>query len=323
MKITAKAIQMTRTLTVLAAGAWMLVAVAPGSASADVCSQGVGIPPFLSAGAKPNLLFAIDNSGSMLDLAYTDKAAHTSTAGTTYQNTCFDEKYSYTDDGTAIDAEKEYAGYFDADTWYLWVEPLAWQTATAYAVDAIVSANGRLYRATTAGTSIGTAIDDDTAVTWEELGPNILNVWDNTQTYSTGDIVIYKGMLYKATAGVTPGGSETLFDDRDASDNLLWNRLDEGYFEEQSSEPCASPSYYYLNDPDGTAERKDLKITFDNTAAPTAVTCFGARGNVLNWLSASKFDIEKQVLTGGKFYGGYEARDNTGEVDNTDFTDIG
>jgi type IV pilus assembly protein PilY1 len=32
------------------------------------------------------------------------------------------------------------------------------------------------------------------------------------------------------------------------------------------------------------------------------VLAFAARGNFLNWLSASKFDIQKKVLTGGKVY---------------------
>lgn len=38
-----------------------------------------------------------------------------------------------------------------------------------------------------------------------------------------------------------------------------------------------------------------------NSASPPAVTTFQARGNFLNWLTASKLDLEKQALTGGKF----------------------
>ena len=34
---------------------------------------------------------------------------------------------------------------------------------------------------------------------------------------------------------------------------------------------------------------------------PKTVTKFVAEGNYLNWLSASKFDIQKQILTGGKY----------------------
>jgi type IV pilus assembly protein PilY1 len=36
----------------------------------------------------------------------------------------------------------------------------------------------------------------------------------------------------------------------------------------------------------------------------TAVSSFVAKGNYLNWLTASKFDIQKEILTGGKYSGG-------------------
>jgi type IV pilus assembly protein PilY1 len=45
-----------------------------------------------------------------------------------------------------------------------------------------------------------------------------------------------------------------------------------------------------------------LCVDFD-TATPAQVDKFAAKGNYLNWLSASKFDIEKEVLTGGKYDG--------------------
>ena len=38
----------------------------------------------------------------------------------------------------------------------------------------------------------------------------------------------------------------------------------------------------------------------DNTSTPKTITRFVAEGNYLNWLSSSKMDIEKWVLTGGK-----------------------
>jgi len=39
----------------------------------------------------------------------------------------------------------------------------------------------------------------------------------------------------------------------------------------------------------------------DNTTTPKTVTKFVAEGNYLNWLTASKFDIQKGILTGGKY----------------------
>lgn len=38
-----------------------------------------------------------------------------------------------------------------------------------------------------------------------------------------------------------------------------------------------------------------------NTSTPKTLTKFVAEGNYLNWLTSSKFDIQKHILTGGKF----------------------
>ncbi|MCI5119599.1 MAG: hypothetical protein D3908_00050 [Candidatus Electrothrix sp. AUS4] len=44
-----------------------------------------------------------------------------------------------------------------------------------------------------------------------------------------------------------------------------------------------------------------LCLTMEETVTPKKVTSFAARGNFLNWAMASKFDVEKKILTGGKF----------------------
>jgi len=44
-----------------------------------------------------------------------------------------------------------------------------------------------------------------------------------------------------------------------------------------------------------------LCITINEATNPQVVTAFAAKGNFLNWAAASKFDVEKKVLTGGKF----------------------
>ncbi len=66
---------------------------------AGVCSEGTGIPPFLSSGADANLLLLLDNSGSMLDMVYVDN-----------DNRCFDETY---------EVDFQYAGYFDSLVFYV------------------------------------------------------------------------------------------------------------------------------------------------------------------------------------------------------------
>jgi len=37
------------------------------------------------------------------------------------------------------------------------------------------------------------------------------------------------------------------------------------------------------------------------SGVPSKVNAFAARGNYLNWLTSSKLDVQKQILTGGKY----------------------
>lgn len=58
-----------------------------------------------------------------------------------------------------------------------------------------------------------------------------------------------------------------------------------------------------------------LCVIIDDSA--NSIAAFNASGNYLNWLTASKFDVEKQVLTGGKYVGGQliaESRGCVGEA---------
>lgn len=48
-------------------------------------------------------------------------------------------------------------------------------------------------------------------------------------------------------------------------------------------------------------------VSIDTSVVPHILTQFRATGKFLNWLSASKFDIEKQILTGGKYDGAAQA----------------
>ena len=45
-----------------------------------------------------------------------------------------------------------------------------------------------------------------------------------------------------------------------------------------------------------------LYVTIDETVNPHEITSFAATEDFLNWAASSKFDVEKKVLTGGKFY---------------------
>ncbi|WP_136795720.1 pilus assembly protein [Desulfosediminicola ganghwensis] len=294
---------------------------------AAVCGEGTGEPPFLASGSDANLLILIDNSGSMLDMAYVDNQTYTGTdyKGDTisYETSCLDKSYLLEDDGS-LDTAKSYAGYFEEDTLYKWSEVIPWQTGTIYASDTYVTSKGVLYQATcspvapaTACTSAGTSLENDTGLIWTEVDLTSVEEWSNSQNWAQNSLVSYDGMLFlsNGAAASSTNGSNSLYEDTDASGNLLWDKI-EGYFEEVGDasdsgvDACPSASYKAesaWND-DGTSKtRKDLQITYDDTKAPTAVTCFGASGKLLNWASASKIDIQKKILTGGKLSTGAEA----------------
>ena len=102
---------------------------------------------------------------------------------------------------------------------------------------------------------------------------------------------------------------------------MAWERVDEGFFRPTSAEPCTNPTYRYSVDDDTTSGRLELQVSFDNAETPTTVTCFAARGNILNWASASKLDIQKKFLPAVNFIPAMKNGMKNGNVDNTDTTD--
>lgn len=304
----------------------------PFGVQANVCSDGLGIPPFLSSGADPNLLLLLDNSGSMLDLAYIDE---------NNIGECVDNGYSST---------KQYAGLFDPDSWYRWVgSDRQWVSGRQYDLDDIVYDNGIFYRAksVTSNVSTGSNVESDTSASWEQA--HYIKTWTNGETYpqnsfvryneqlyysesggvasdsdttdgvtihgdvlewvavestwlnafvhAAGDIVSNKGMLYMAaTAGTSSGSSVT--DDS----GVTWSRLSDGSFQ-QENYTTVSDAASALDSLGGTAYRNDdIYLHVQSVSGtPSSVPAFAAKGNLLNWAAASKFDIQKEILTGGKY----------------------
>lgn len=304
----------------------------PVGARANVCQDGLGIPPFLSAGAEPNLLLLLDNSGSMLDLAYIDE---------NNIGECVDNGYTPT---------KQYAGLFDPDSWYKWVDSdRKWSSGTKYEVGAIVNSNGVFYRAesVTSNFSTGADIESDTSVTWEQVhyittwtngesypensfvryedqlyynesggvandsdtadGVTIQgdvlewvaveSTWLNAFAYAVGDIVSDKGMLYIAAAAGTSSGTGVADDT-----GVTWTRLSDGYFQQEEYR-TVSDAASALSGLAGSAYRnEDMYLHIQSVGGtPSSVPVFAAKGNLLNWAAASKFDIQKEILTGGKY----------------------
>jgi type IV pilus assembly protein PilY1 len=68
-------------------------------------------------------------------------------------------------------------------------------------------------------------------------------------------------------------------------------------FEEVTTFSCTAGAGQEAKSVTGT-----LCVIYANTS-PYAVSTFLASGNYLNWLTASKFDVEKRILTGGKYVG--------------------
>ena len=354
------------------------------NAEPDVCSRGTGLPPFLGSGVDPNLLLVLDNSGSMLDMAYIDDNSQ-----------CFDESY---------DTAKQYSGNFEMKSWYQWKGNPGnvdqWTTGTCYSDGEIVYGEGAFYAATCQenncdtnitdtntsldgcketrtylSESLTTAVviwDSPTAPEWnnsiaypvgsfvtynkqvykatsavdplqysvppsEDTGKThwtpVDYTWDGNKAYSDGDLVSFKGMIFEAEATIASGrGSASLFDDR-SSGVFPWKRLDEGYFEKIdniANDSCTDPSYSIQDVLQITLNNKGSKISGTTPLAADEVTCFRATGNFLNWASASKFDIQKKILTGGKYSAGYEVKKKAADgkeivddIDNTITTDTG
>ncbi|MCI5136220.1 MAG: hypothetical protein D3920_14395, partial [Candidatus Electrothrix sp. AW2] len=267
---------------------------------AGACGEGTGMPPFLSGGAEPNLLMLIDNSGSMLDPAYV-KDTDTDNP---YDSYCFDDSYNST---------TTYGGYFENDKWYVWVggtkpwnasgkdiinDPWVapWIDGETYYVGEIVYANGGLYKmvenASNSSSLSGVAhdstpedgfnIDHDEAITWSKVSQASV-VTSLTTPCTDNSMVAYNNSVYICKSNI-------------------WHRLEGGQFvqDDNATNVCSSA------DGDKFSLTGELCITVFSTAAGSgtvqnAVNAFAARGNLLNWVTASKFDIQKKILTGGKY----------------------
>ena len=90
---------------------WVAMSLNQPTAANSTCATGAAVPPFLAAGLDPNLLLMIDNSASMYDLAYVKPREE----GYCYDGTYTDGSNNLVESYSALN---DYAGYFDATTWY-------------------------------------------------------------------------------------------------------------------------------------------------------------------------------------------------------------
>jgi len=266
----------------------------PTVGSGQVCGKGVGVPPFLSSGSSANLMMVLDNSGSMLDPAYVDPVTQ-----------CFDETYT---------SLKTYAGYFEENSWYTWQSDgeqwnstatgsdswvAHWKQSEPYVVGDIVYANGGLYKAGTAGTSHdpnkddGYSITDDTGPQWIPISSKAITVISLATTCTDDDLVAYNNSVYICK-------------------DEQWIRLEGGQFVKINTD-IHDPMEYCNNNAGGEKYTFDGELCTKVDESPVSgqgsttymvqqeMNIFVARGNLLNWAMTSKFDIQKEILTGGKY----------------------
>ncbi len=82
---------------------------------------------------------------------------------------------------------------------------------------------------------------------------------------------------------------------------LAWKSLRQGNFQEITAAEEVCPNAEgteYIRSDDGI---KAVCLSINTEATPKKVTSFTASGQFLNWAMASKFDVEKKILTGGKY----------------------
>jgi type IV pilus assembly protein PilY1 len=126
------------------------------------------------------------------------------------------------------------------------------------------------------------------------IKPNLLLMLDNSASmYDMAYVSPDETYCYDDT--YLPAGSYAGYFEKDA---IYVYSFAEGEF--QPNPAASSIADICTNDTASKYRGTDLCIYFDGPDQG-AVTTFAARGNLLNWAATSKFDIEKKILTGGKY----------------------
>lgn len=181
-----------------------------------------------------------------------------------------------------------------------WIRIETWQDATNYTSGAYVIRQDVIYKTVAGGLSSGTNPWNDTGVSWIEIDPF---AWKSNTDYSEGEIVTYQGMVYRAMAGYSKNtDAKTIYEDNFSTN---WSRIDEGYFElitaADATALCDTAAATSGNTKYTTNDLCVTRFQDSSGTKPDKITAFAATGNLLNWLVSSKFDIQKSILTGGKY----------------------
>lgn len=253
----------------------LLPLTAQAATSNDYCVT----PAFISASVRPNLLLMIDNSASMYDLVYQDTAntycANATTTACTAGTTCA---------GAAICRA---SGVTTTETTY---------TAKPCTSNANCTAGGSKCESgycskCNTNNGVGDCISSVETIFTPTVCTN-----DGNCSATPGDTCNNKCDVKRQCYDTTYSSATTYT----------------GYFDE-----AATYSFDFTNSKFISGAAMPGSCTY-STGTPTIVcvnttgtgtaetvvanaTGFVAKGNFLNWLTTSKFDVEKQILTGGKF----------------------
>ncbi|HJV34080.1 MAG TPA: hypothetical protein VJ604_03360, partial [Geomonas sp.] len=155
---------------------------------------------------------------------------------------------------------------------------------------------GKKHCSVTTGTSCTLNSDCPTGETCSVFDRQPYYCYDQTYTDTKSD----------GTANIYNGYFQT----NDSSGNDIYyyyDKTSDSFLQTSSAFPAGCGTHA------GTVTKKDANnntvcVEYDNTAR--TLTSFVAKGSYLNWLTASKFDIEKQIFTGGKFVSGLCSSDS-------------
>ena len=134
--------------------------------------------------------------------------------------------------------------------------------------------------------------------------PNIMLMIDNSASMYDLGYVQEAGQCEdesyigtKTYAGYFNQSSWYYYDEYTAADTV----------EDQFIETDAATAAAFCNNATGTkyfgpdSTTPYICVTTDHTTTPDTINAFAASGHFLNWAASSKMDIQKLILTGGKF----------------------
>ena len=128
------------------------------------------------------------------------------------------------------------------------------------------------------------------------VAPNVLLMIDNSGSMLDPAYIRTDRQCYDDSYDVT---GTTAYAGYFEKDSWYYYDLSANKFIKSNTMPgSCSAGEFYSQDPSGN---KYLCLDLNTTTTPDTVSAFAAKGRFLNWAASSKFDIQKKILTGGKY----------------------